>query len=170
MARPEGSVLRRKLGITAILQRRSIRRRSDRRGQRRESNRIRCGGPTQSGYWRSSIGYSAGIVTIRNPTVLNPPKASRPSPINTHLQLVPFAYQEPPRISFTGFPFSAPLVAMILLNELPSVPRTLSPLLQSADWPRFSTLVAPLWPRSCRCAPARRWHATFEAGFCLVSR
>ena len=40
-------------------------------------------------------------MAIRNPTVLYAPVAERPSPIEILLQLVAFAYQEPPRMSFT---------------------------------------------------------------------
>src|SRR5689334_15791006 len=59
----------------------------------------------------------AGIMAIRKPTVLYAPVAARPSPIETHWQLDPLAYQEPPRISFTFLPRSAPLVATISVSH-----------------------------------------------------
>jgi len=77
-----------------------------------------------------------------NPTVLYEPLLDLPSPLNIAEQERDVAYQEPPRITFTFLPFSAPFFASTILEvqsqELPDTskhPKSLLPsgYLSTAD-------------------------------------
>ena len=54
------------------------------------------------------LNHLVGTATSRKPTVLYADDALRPSPLKEALQLDALAYQEPPRMTFTLWPFSAP--------------------------------------------------------------